>query len=424
MPGLSPRRWLSAGASARPDAPALTGAVRLTYAELAERVARWSPAPAPAPGRAAAIPVREAVATIVRLWAAWEAGAVAHPHDGRHPPLHLPDVGHEGAHTIVRTSGTSGRPRGVVLTEGNVAAAAAASRARLGTGAGDRWLLVLPLFHVGGLSVLWRSAAAGGAVVAHPAFDPAAVAGALRSGEATVASLVPVMLHRVLDADPGPYPGPLVLLGGAAAPAALIERGLDAGLRVLASYGLTEACSQVATVAPGEERKALGTAGRPVDGMRVEIGEGGRIAIDGPAVSPGYAGEPARRGPLPTADVGRFDGAGRLVVLGRADDVIVTGGENVHPLEVEELLARHPDVAEVAVFGLPDPVWGQRVAAAVVPKAGRTLDGAAVAAWLASRAPGYLVPRAWRAVDELPRNRAGKVDRGALAEPDVAQEGL
>ncbi len=423
MTGPSPRDWLHEAAATGGGREAVAGDVRLTYGELAERAHAagvhhdWpagATVPIPVPGPAADV--------FSGLWGAWRARAVAAPHDPRRFPGGLA-AGYHGAHTVVVTSGTTGVPRGVILTEGNVGAAVAASADRIGNAGDDRWLLVLPLFHVGGLSVLWRSAAAAGTVLVHDRFDAGRTATALRSGEATIASLVPTMLRRLLAADPGPFPGePVVLLGGAPAPAALVEQGLDAGLRVLASYGLTEACSQVTTVVPGDERRSLGTTGPPLPGMRVQVvaagravspGTAGLIEIAGPAVSPGYAGEPPRAGPLLTADIGRFDDAGRLMVLGRADEVVVTGGENVHPAEVEALLSGCPGVVEAAAFGLPDPEWGQRLVAAVVASPG--FDAAAAAAWLRARAPSYLVPREWRIVGELPRNAAGKVDRTALA---------
>ncbi len=318
---------------------------------------------------------------------------------------------YQDAHTLVPTSGTSGARKVVVLTKANIDAAVAASAARLATSASDTWLLVLPLYHVGGLSVLWRSLAAGGAVLLHDRFDAMRVAAALRSGEATVASLVPTMLQRALAADPGPYPPAKVLLGGAAASPALVERGLDAGLTVLPTYGLTEACSQVATVVPGEERASLGTAGPPLDGLEVTITAAGRIAVDGPQVSPGYVGEPPRTGPLVTGDRGRFDGGGRLVVGGRADDVIVTGGENVWPEHVEEVLRSHPGLEDVAVYGVPDQEWGERVEAAYVGDA----LAEELAAWARERLAPHELPKEWRAVSQIPRTPLGKVSRSALA---------
>ncbi len=351
-------------------------------------------------------------ATVGTLLASWDTGdpvLVTRPGEQPGAVPRPPD-----AHTLVPTSGTSGAPRVVVLTRANVAAAVAASARRLGTTADDRWLLVLPLHHVGGLSVLWRTMAAGGSIVLHDRFDAARVAAALRGGTATIASLVPTMLHRVLAADPGPYPPAKVLLGGAAAPASLVLRGLDAGLAVLPTYGLTEACSQVATVVPGEEQASLGTAGPPLDGLDVTIAAGGHIAVAGPQVSPGYAGEAPHAGPLVTGDFGRFDAAGRLVVLGRADDVIVTGGEKVWPQHVEDVLRGCPGVEDVAVVGSPDEEWGQQVVAVVVGRA----QPPDLESWARERLAPHEVPKAWRRVARLPRNPLGKLDRSLLTRGD------
>ena len=238
--------------------------------------------------------------------------------------------------------------------------------------------------------------------------------------------MVPTMLLRVLDSDPGPYESSAtVLLGGASIPTQLVERALDSGLNVLTTYGLTEACSQVATVVPGEERDSLGTAGPPLDGVEVSIVDDGgrvalcgadigRIAVRGPTVSPGYIGETEKNLSFLTGDIGRLDELGRLVVLGRADDVIVTGGENVHPAEVEAVLTAHPSVAEAAVYGLPDDDWGQLVVAAVVVSPDVRLNPTDLAEHARRSLPAAAIPRRWSVVSDLPHNPVGKLDRRAL----------
>ena len=371
---------------------------------------------------------------LAMLWGVWRIGVAPLMIDQRSPlvggwskalrgrwsmdvPLTTPT---EDLHTVVLTSGSTVGPRPVRLTVSNVAAAVAASQLRLGNDEHDRWLLNLPLFHVGGLSVLWRSAAAGGTVVIHEEFDAARSAAAMKSGSVSVVSLVPTMLHRILDADPGPYHGMrAVLLGGAAANRDLVERGLEAGLPILQTYGATEACSQIATVEPGEAEEALGTAGRPLEGMVVTIngaaadGEVGEIVIDGPAVSPGYLDEPDRVGGHHTRDLGYLDESGRLVVLGRVDDMVVTGGENVFPRRVADVISRHRFVGRVEVIGVADPEWGQALVAVIVG------DGATrhrVERWARQRLARHEVPKHWVFVEELPLLPSGKVDRVALAE--------
>ncbi len=456
--------WLRLAADAHPDALAVvTGEQRLTYAALDDLVVRTAGVLAGSfgvgPGtRLGVVCVAESrLDTVALLWATWRLGATAvvlDPASPRHlsgsarlrerlglsevvarvepvatepaVPSLVPEPG--AAHTWVPTSGSSGAPRVVILTHGNVAAAVAASGARLGNTSADRWLLALPLFHVGGLSILWRSAAAAGAVILHDRFDAELVAAALRTGEITIASLVPTMLSRVLDVDRGPF-GRVraVLVGGALAAPSLIDRGLAAGLPVLATYGMTEACSQVATVAPGDEAASLVSVGHPLDGVTVAIDPAdesgiGEILVDGPNVSPGYAFEPPRVGPHRTGDLGQLRDDGRLVVIGRTDDLIVTGGENVAPATVEAALAAHPGVRHVVVHGVPDGEWGEIVVAVVVV----TVEGV-TAADLADFAKTQLAPaqrpRRWRFVADLPLLPNGKFDRRAVEEETLGLRG-
>jgi O-succinylbenzoic acid--CoA ligase len=274
-------------------------------------------------------------------------------------------------------------------------------------------LLCLPLFHIAGLSLAWRSFAAGGCVLVHDRFDAAAVAAALRSGEATMVSLVPTMLHRILELDAVPYRDVKgVLLGGGPASSSLVEQGLDAGLPVLTTYGTTESTSQIATVAPGEGRQAIGTVGRPLDGMVVGFDDG-EIVVDGPAVSPGYLGEPPRAGPHRTRDLGYLDDTGRLVVTGRIDDIILTGGEKVAPQLVEAVLESFPAIERAVVVGVPDDDWGQAVVAVVE---GDSLDEDALGARARAALAVHQVPKRWVRVEALPELPSGKIDRRAVTD--------
>ena len=426
--------WLARTAAAGSDSLALVtdDGAEITYGELNEltddAIARLR---ANGVGRGDIIPIAVGgadVSLISLLWGAWRIGAAPVVIDGNSPLRaqwetdlgRLRSVEHEAVddagllHTVVLTSGSGGDPRPVRLTHANVAAAVATSEERLGNTSADCWLLTLPLFHVGGLSILWRSAAAGGTVVLHEKFDPQRAAAAIKAGSVSMVSLVPTMLYRILAVDPGPYEGlRAVLLGGSAASRDLVEHGLDAGLPILQTYGMTEAASQIATVAPGEAFESLGTAGRPLAGMKVSTGEAGvgEIVISGPAVSPGYLGETDRDGSHRTGDIGYLDDRGRLVVLGRADDMVVTGGENVFPARVADVLSAYQSFDKVEVVGVPDPEWGQVLVAVVV---GDVDSQPRIERWAQERLARHEIPKQWAFVDAIPVLAGGKVDRVAL----------
>jgi o-succinylbenzoate---CoA ligase len=307
---------------------------------------------------------------------------------------------------ILHTSGTTAAPKPVELTYGNFRASAAAAQANLAIGPGDRWLCVLPLFHVGGLSILTRTAFYGASAVVHERFDAAAVRDSLESGEATVVSLVATMLRRLRDAGLERAPAlRAALIGGGPVPRDLLEWGREVGLPLLQTYGMTETCSQIATAAAGSD------AARPLPGVEVRIGADGEILARGPMVARGALGDD---GWLHTGDRGRLDSSGFLHVEGRIKDTIVTGGENVAAAEVEEALAAHPAVSDAAVVGRPDPEWGERVTAFVVLD-GEHVEDAELIAWCRERLAGYKVPRAIVRVGELPRTESGKLLKGRLS---------
>jgi o-succinylbenzoate---CoA ligase len=307
---------------------------------------------------------------------------------------------------ILHTSGTTAAPKPVSLTYGNFRASAAAAAANLPLTPDDRWLCVMPLFHVGGLSTLTRSVLAGSAAIVHERFDAGAVRDSLESGEATVVSLVATMLRRLRAAGLSKAPGlRAALVGGGPVPRDLLDWGAELGLPLLQTYGMTETCSQIATAAAGS------SAARPLPGVEVRIGDGGEILVRGPMVSVGAL---AADGWLHTGDRGRLDAHGFLHVDGRIKDTIVTGGENVAAAEVEEALVAHPAVADAAVVGLPHPEWGEAVTAFVVLEDDAVEDDDLVA-WCRDRLAGYKVPRAMVRVDELPRTASGKLLKGRLA---------
>jgi len=405
-----PHEWARIHAERDSDAPAVVfGESTLSYGELDRRAdahARQLSDAGIGEGDLVAIDAASVPETIVALVGTHRCGAAAVPRGPK--VIDIAASIDPAAYAVVPTSGSSGRPRGVILTDRNVAAAVDASQQRLGNGPHDRWLLTLPLFHVGGLSIVWRSLAAGGSIELHRQFDTDAAISALRGGVVTIASFVPTMLYRILARDPGPYAGlSAILLGGAPASVGLVERALLAGLPVLQTYGMTEAGSQVATVKRGTALQALGTAGPPLSGFVVSI-EDGEVLVDGPAVSPGYVGESPRVGPHRTGDLGHFDTEGRLIVTGRKDGVIVTGGENVFPSTVEAAIESIPTTGQAVVFGAADDEWGQIVVAVVEAPSG---DLPQIVEGVRSLIARHEVPRRWIAVDALPSLPNGKPDR-------------
>jgi O-succinylbenzoic acid--CoA ligase len=320
-------------------------------------------------------------------------------------PFEIAEPGEDELALVVHTSGTTRTPRPVELTFGNLAAHVRAAGAVLGSDPDERWLCVMPLAHVGGLLMLVRAAATAATVVLEPPpFDAERVARALREDDITLASLVPTMLARVLEA--GGRPGPRlrrVLLGGGPMPPGLVRRAVEAGFPISQTYGLTEACSTVTVAEPGD----LETAGRPLPGLGVSIAPDGEIFVNGPTV----VGEWET---LRTGDVGRLDDEGRLTVIGRKSDTIVTGGENVAPAEVEAVLEEHPQVTEAGVFGRPDPLWGEAVTARVVPSGELAPTAGELHAHCSERLAGYKVPKTFELAKRLPRTASGKLLRREL----------
>lgn len=433
--------WLSRAARDHPRRPALVvPGGELSYRELAGqagRAARELRARGVRAGLRVAITLPAGPAFVEALHACLRLGAVAVPLDLRLPADQRAaqaagcalvidralDTGNgrpaeaqaetetgrdpDAPAIVVHTSGTTRVARTVELTRANWEAAAHASAQRLGHPPDERWLCTLPLSHVGGLSILVRSAIHATTAVLHERFDTEAVAAAL-TRDVTIVSLVPTTLSRLLEA--GARPGPQLrcaLVGGAPLAPALATRALDAGFPVARTYGCTEACSQVATSEIGDPRPSA----EPLPGTTVAIGADGEILVRGPTVAPG---EVAGDGWLHTADRGSLDAAGRLTVTGRLSEMIVTGGENVSPAEVEAVLETHPAVAEAAVRGRPDPEWGETVVATVVVAPGHAADARALRAHCLANLPAFKVPKAFETASTLPRTVSGKVRRADL----------
>jgi o-succinylbenzoate---CoA ligase len=325
-----------------------------------------------------------------------------------------------GAAAILYTSGTTGEPRGAVLTYSALAASAQANAANLGWRGDDCWLLCMPIARVGGLSILTRCLAARRCVALSSRFDVHALPTRLAAQRISLMSLVPTMLSRLLDVHPG-WTGHeglrAILLGGAAASPRLLQRAAERGLPIIVTYGLTETCSQVtATPYAARFETAAHGAGPPLPGVDVRVVDG-HINVRGPMLMAGYCKETALAPDawFDTGDLGAIDDRGCLHVHARRSDLIVTGGENVYPAEVERVLEGCPGVAAAAVFGVPDEVWGQTVAAALVPDGDRPSE-AALLDYIGARLAPHKRPRDLCYVSSLPHTAAGKLDRVALAE--------
>jgi O-succinylbenzoic acid--CoA ligase len=351
----------------------------------------------------AAVPIDMRLAAVER--AARAAGAASlldHAPDGRGlsapAPLEL-----EAVAVVVHTSGTTASPRPIALTYGNWQASALGSAVALGLDPEERWLCPLPLVHVGGLSVLIRSAIYGTTAVVHERFSVDKVGRALRdpTERVTLVSLVPTMLTRLLDAGlANPPTLRWVLLGGGPIPPSLLERAAEAGVPVAPTYGMTEGCSQIAT------------HGWPLLGVEVHVASAdSEVLVRGPTIAPGSL---APDGWLHTGDLGVLDSAGRLAITGRRADTIVTGGENVAPAEVEAVLLAHPAVADAGVFSRPDTEWGEVVIARVVTRDGLTVGVDELRAFCAGRLARFKVPKAVEFADSLPRTESGKLLRREL----------
>jgi malonyl-CoA/methylmalonyl-CoA synthetase len=345
------------------------------------------------------------------------------------PEVDLPDgpgvdvdtVGSGDPALIGYTSGTTGDPKGAVLLHGNLLASAEAVRLAWRWSPEDRLVLALPLFHIHGLGVgLHGTLLTGATAVLLPRFEPDALLDAVRTHRATMFFGVPTMYHR-LAASPRVRelrPLRLCVSGSAPLPPALFSRLLErSGQTILERYGMTETVMNVSNPYEGERRP--GTVGFPLPGVELRLSDNGEILLRGPNVFSGYWHNVAATeaafddGWFRTGDIGDFDDDGYLQIIGRAKDLIITGGLNVYPREVEEVLLTHPGVAEVAVVGLPDDEWGEAVTAFVVSVNSPAPPGDLIA-HAAERLAQFKCPREIHFVSRLPRNALGKILRHEL----------
>jgi O-succinylbenzoic acid--CoA ligase len=435
--------WLSQRSQSCPDRTALVAdGSEVTYAELeaeATWVARRLAAQGVRRGTTAAVTMHARREQVVLIHALMKVGAVLLPLNPKltpeeratvlgaeEPPLELDDPGQLtqteadlpllGEHDMddicchILTSGSTGTPRPVGLSYGNFLWSAVGSAFNIGVEPEDRWLCCVPLSHVAGVSIVMRSVIYGTTAVLHDGFDVDRVAASLEGDRITVVSLVTTMLTRLLEAG-ADLSGPrAVLVGGGPVSAEPLEEAIARGATVVQTYGLTEACSQVTTLAPAEARRKVGSAGRPLLTTHLRI-QDGEILVQGPTVAPGAADAD---GWLHTGDLGRIDDEGFLYVEDRIDDMIVSGGENIVPAEVEQVLLRHPDVADAAVVGRDDPEWQQAVTAVVVLEDGAETTPDELRHHCAESLAGFKVPKRVELAAALPRTPSGKLLRRAL----------
>jgi o-succinylbenzoate---CoA ligase len=435
--------WLAQRAQSCPERTALIAeGAELTYAELdaeATWIARRLAAHGVRRGSTAALTMHPHREEVVLVHALMKVGAALLPLSPRlteserariiatvEPMVDLDDPGFLtqteadlpmlGEHdtddicAYVLSSGSTGAPKPIGLTYGNFLWSAMGGAFNIGVDPADRWLCCVPLSHIAGLSIVMRSAIYGTTAVVHDGFDVERVARSLVEDRITVVSLVTTMLSRLLEAD-ADLSGPrAILVGGGPVPESILAEAIDRGATVVQTYGLTETCSQVTTLAPEDAQRKLGSAGRPLLTSHVRI-RGGEILIQGPTVAPGRSDD---SGWLHTGDLGYIDDEGFLYVRDRIDDMIVTGGENVVPSEVEEVLLLHPAVVEAAVVGREDPEWQQAVTAVVVLVAGAEVTPDELRRHCAETLAGFKVPKRVELASALPRTPSGKLMRRAL----------
>jgi o-succinylbenzoate---CoA ligase len=437
--------WLAQRAQSCPERTALvTEGSSVTYAELeaeATWVARRLAAYGVRRGATAALTMHPRREEVVLLHALMKLGAVALPLSPRlteperaavlaaeRPAVDLNDAAELtqteadlpllGEHDMddlqcrILTSGTAGEPRPVSLTYGNFLFSAVGSAFNLGVDPKDRWLCCLPLSHVAGLSIILRSVIYGTTAVLMDGYETEQVAATLVNGDISVVSLVPTQLIRLLEAQADLSRPRALLIGGGPVPADALREALDRGATVVQTYGMTETCSQVTTLAPEDAARKVGSAGRPLLTTHVRI-EDGEILVQGPTVSRDALDAD---GWLRTGDLGRIDEEGFLYVTGRRGEMIVTGGENVMPAEVEAVLVSHAAVADAAVIGRPDPEWQEAVHALVVLRDGAEAGEEELRAHCADSLAGFKVPKRVDFVSSLPRTPSGKLLRGDLPE--------
>lgn len=328
--------------------------------------------------------------------------------------------------SIMYTSGTTGKPKGVMQTFGNHWWSATGSMLNLGLQEGDSWLCAVPIFHISGLSILMRSVIYGIPVYLEEHFDAKRVDQFLRSGEVTIISVVTTMVQRLLDTYTKSYHPKFrcMLLGGGPASKAILESCFAKGIPLIQSFGMTETASQIVTLPPEDALQKIGASGKPLFPAEVKISEKKEILLKGPSITAGYLNNEAAtkaafdaEGWFRTGDIGEIDKDGFLLVLERYSDLIISGGENIYPTEIEHVLLEHPDIMEAAVVAKQDDKWGQVPIAYLV--ATQILDQETLALFCQQRLAKYKVPHDFHFLKALPKTASQKIQRHLLYKNDL-----
>ncbi|WP_251554570.1 o-succinylbenzoate--CoA ligase [Neobacillus muris] len=350
-------------------------------------------------------------------------------------PIIQEQISLEDVCTIMYTSGTTGNPKGVMQTYGNHWWSSVGSALNLGITEKDCWLCSVPLFHISGYSILMRSVIYGMPIVLHEKFDVEKTIEDIGDKQVTIMSVVGTTLSRIVNAlgdNRLPAQFRCMLLGGGPAPLPLMQACVKKEIPVFQTYGMTETASQIVTLSPEYSLSKLGSAGKPLfpseikivldNGQAAQAGEAGEIVVKGPNVTKGYLHRPEatqekiRDGWLHTGDIGIIDQDGFLYILDRRSDLIISGGENIYPAEIEAVLLSHADIEEAGVTGLEDKKWGQVPVAFIVKKAESNLTSIELQQFCLNHLAKYKIPKQFYFVDKLPRNAAKKLLRRTLKE--------